>query len=308
MANAIPLLGGTDASGGYLIRDEFGAPLQNLINRQSAALDLSQVQQINSDREVWPVYAGRPTAAFVAEGAAKGVTGAEFTQLAVDVKKIATIVLYTEEVLADAASDPQVLVNADVSAAFSDLIDAHIIGYQAGTSISTNFNNSLRQTTQTVEFVQANKDALASAISSAIGTVESNGYNPNGIILPFDAKQHLRDARDATYTTMPLYTPGFAREPEEIYGLRLRYSTNLPTLGGTAAAGRVVGIVGDFTGSLAVMRKGLTMRASDQATVDVSGTLHHLWQQNKTAALWEMRMGYTIHDRDKRFVAIINAT
>jgi hypothetical protein len=59
---------------------------------------------------------------------------------------------------------------------------------------------------------------------------------------------------------------------------------------------------------MAVIRKGLTMRSSDQATVDVSGTLHHLWQQNKTAALWEMRMGYTIHDRDRRFVAIINAS
>jgi hypothetical protein len=75
------------------------------------------------------VYAGRPTAAFVAEGAAKGVTGAEFTQLAVDVKKMATIVLYTEEVLEDAQYDPQVLVNADVGAAFTDLIDAHILGY-----------------------------------------------------------------------------------------------------------------------------------------------------------------------------------
>lgn len=307
MANAIPMLGGTDASGGYLIRDEFGAPLQNLINRQSAALSLSQVQQINSDREVWPVYAGRPTAAFVNEAAAKQVTGAEFTQLSVDVKKIATIVLYTEELLADAQSDPQVLVNADVAAAFTDLIDAHMLGYQAGTSITTSFNNSLRQTTQTVEFVQANKDALATAISAAIATVEGNGYTPNGIILPFDAKQHMRDARDASFTSQPLYTPGFAREPNELYGLQLRYSTNLPTLAGTAGAGRVVGIVGDFAGSIAVIRNGLTMRASNQATVDVSGTLHHLWQQNKTAALWEMRMGYTIHDRDKRFVAILNA-
>jgi HK97 family phage major capsid protein len=307
MANAIPMLGGTDASGGYLIRDEFGTPLLNQVNRQAAALSLSQVQQINTDREVWPVYAGRPTAAFVNEAAAKNVTGAEFTQLTVDIKKIATIVMYTEELLADAVSDPQVLVNADVASAFSDLIDAHMLGYAAGSSITTSFNNSLRQTTQTVEYVQASPDGLAKAISSAIGTVEGNGYSPNGIILPFDAKQSLRDARDASFTSQPLYTPGFVREPNELYGLQLRYSTNLPTLAGAAAAGRVVGIVGDFTGSMAVMRTGLTMRASNQATVDVSGTLHHLWQQNKTAALWEMRIGYTIHDRDKRFVAILNA-
>lgn len=308
MANAIPLLGGTDASGGYLIRDEFGAPLQNAINRQAAALSLSNVTQITTDREVFPVYAGRPTAAFVAEGAAKGVTGAEFTQLSVDIKKIATIVMYTEELLADAVYDPQVLVNADVSAAFADLIDAHMLGYQNGTSITTSFNAALKSTTQTVEYAQASPDGLAKAISSAIATVEGNGYNPNGIILPFDAKQNLRDARDPVYTASPIYTPGFNREPDSLYGLGLRYSTNLPTLAGSAAAGRVVGIVGDFTGSLAVMRTGLTMRATNQATVDVSGTLHHLWQQNKTAALWEMRMGYAIHDISRRFVAIVNAS
>jgi hypothetical protein len=46
---------------------------------------------------------------------------------------------------------------------------------------------------------------------------------------------------------------------------------------------------------------------SDQATVDVSGTLHHLWQQNKVALRWEMRLGFNTHDINRAFALILNA-
>lgn len=307
MANAIPLLEGTDASGGYLVRDTYGQTLQNTIQRESAALSLSRVDRVPGKRQRYTVYAGRPTAAFVAEGAAKGVTGAEFTELVVNVKKIATNVLYTEEILEDAVEDPTVLVSADVEAAFADLIDAHILGYQAGTSITTSFDAALRTTTQTVEYDQTKADGLPLAISAAIATIESNGGRPNGVILNPDARAVLRDARSSFDTTKPVFTDGFGREPDNLYGLGMRYSTNLPALKGTAAVGRVVGLVGDFTHAVAVLRKDITVRSTDQATIDVSGTLHHLWQQNKTAFQWEQRIGFNAHDINRMFVAILNA-
>lgn len=307
MANAIPLLEGTDASGGYLVRDSYGETLQNTIAREAAVLGLSRVDRVPGKRQKYTIYAGRPTAGFVGEGGAKGVTGAEFAELVVNVKKIATIVLYTTELLEDAQEDPRVLVNADVEAAFSDLIDAHALGYSAGTAIVGQFDAELTATTQTVEFVQANQDALARAVSSAMGTIEGNGGRPDGILLPTDARGHLRDARQAGEATAPIYTDGFGREPDGLYALPIRYTTNLPTLGGAAAAGRVVGLVGDFSHAVFAMRKDITIRTSDQATVDVSGTLHHLWQQNKVAVQWEMRIGFQVHDLNRMFVAILNA-
>jgi len=87
----------------------------------------------------------------------------------------------------------------------------------------------------------------------------------------------------------------------------ISYSTNLPALKGAAAGGRVVGIVGDFTHAVFAVRKDITVKFSTDATVDVSGTLHHLWQQNKVAALWEQRIGFVAHDLDRMFVAVINA-
>jgi HK97 family phage major capsid protein len=307
MANQIPLLEGTSTSGGTLITPaSYGQTLVNGLLRESTALALSRVNRVNTNKELFSVYAGRPTAAFVAEGAAKAVTGAEYTELAVNVKKMATIVMYTQELLDDARQDPSVLINNDVGQAFNYLIDAHILGYSAGSQITTSFDAAIRASTTTVEYDQT-KD-LALAVSAAMGKVETNGYKPNGAILPYDARQVLRDAR-GTNTGMPIFLGGFgSREPDNLHGLQLAWSTNLPTISGTAAAGRVVGIVGDFQQGIAAIRQDLTVDFSDQATVDVSGTLHHLWQQNKTAARWEMRMGYNIHDVNNAFCLILNAT
>lgn len=306
MANAIPLLEGTEASGGYLVEDALGPMLVNGVARESAVMALSNVQRINTNRERFPIYAGRPTAAFVAEGAAKAATGAEYSELAVDVKKIATIVMYTQELLDDARLDPRILVNADVNAAFTDLIDAHALGRTSAGQIVGQFNSELTETTQTQELVTTGA-GLASAVSAAMNTIESNGYNPNGVILARDGRAHLRDARKAVETTDAVYTQGFTREPDTLYGLPITYSTNLQLIATAPAAGRVVGLVGDFSHNYFVIRNDITVAASDQATIDVAATLHHLWQQNKVAVRWEMRIGMVAHDLNKAFVAIINA-
>jgi HK97 family phage major capsid protein len=308
MANAIPLLSGTNASGGFLVPDEIvqGA-FQRGIDRQSAVAALAQVRRVGGKTVKFTEYVGRPAAAFVAEAAAKAATGAEYAQVTVDVKKIAAIVMYTEELLADAQDDPTVLINQDVRAAFADLIDSHALGRNAAGTIVSQFNSELSETTQTVELGTAG-DALAVAISSAMGTIEANGYTPNGIILANDGRTHLRNARGpGDNAATPLYTMGFNREPDSLYGVPVQYTTNLQTFAGAAAAGRVVGIVGDFSHALLAVRNDIQLSFSDQATIDVAGTEHRLWQENKVAARWEARVGFVAHDLSRAFVAITNA-
>lgn len=305
MANAIPLLEGTDASGGYLVRDTYGVTLQNRILRLQATGAVN-FQRVPGKRQRYTIYAGRPTAAFVAEGAAKGVTGAEFTELVVNVKKIATIVLYTDEMLEDAQEDPTILVNADVEAAFADLIDAHVLGEAAGTNIATSFDAALRSTTNTVEIGNTAGDRLRIAISAAMGKLEEAGYTPTDVLLPTDVRQAIRDARAAVETTAPVYGPaGSSLDP--FYGLTDRYSSNLSKWAAAPAAGKVKGFVVDRAHLVGAMRSDITVKRTDQATVDVSGTLHHLWQQNKTAFLWEMRVGFNVHDINNTVVALLDA-
>jgi HK97 family phage major capsid protein len=306
MANQIPLLEGTSTSGGTLIVPaSYGTTLVNAVLRESAGLSLSRTQRVATNKTLFSVYAGRPVAAFVAEAAPKQATGAEYTELAINVKKLATVVMYTEELLDDAREDPSILINTDVSAAFSYLIDAHIVGWSAGVIQATSFDSRLENCTTVVEFDQT-KD-LGIALSAAMAKVEAAGYTPNGAILPYDARQNMRDAR-AVNTGQPLYGNWDQAIRGDLFGLPIRYSSNLPLLAGTAAAGRTVGIVGDFNQAIAAIRQDLTVAYSDQATVDVGGTLHNLWQQNKRAARWEMRMGFNIHDTNNAFCLIRNAS
>jgi len=310
MANNIPLLEGTNTSGGYLVPDNIGQTLVNTIQREGAVPQLARVDRLVGKRTNYPVYAGRPTAAFVAEGADKAATGAEYSQTVLNVKKIASTVIYTEELLEDAREDPRVLVSADVEAAFANLIDAHGLGWQSGSAITTSFDSSLSATTQTVEYDQTKADGLALAVSSAMQQIESNGGKPNGLILASDARATFRNARQSTTglgVAQPVFTSGFEREPDSLYGLQISYSSNLATVAGTAAAGRVIGIVGDFSHAILGIRRDITVRTSDQATVNVSGTDHRLWQENKVAALWEMRVGFVAHDVNRMFSAIVNA-
>lgn len=307
MSNAIPLLEGTNASGGYYVPDTY---VQNAfvrgIDRQSAVAALARIRQVSGKREQYTEYVGRPTAAFVAEGADKAATGAEYAQVTLDIKKIASIVMYTEELIEDATVDPTILVNQDVRAAFADLIDSHALGMSHSGTVSTQFNSSLTSTSTTVEYDATKPDNIATAISSAMATIQGNGYTPSGVILANDAPAVLRAARDTL--GRPLFTSGFDAAPTDLYGLGLRISTNLRPFSATAGAGKVVGIVGDFNQCLLGVRNDIRVKFSDQATVNVSGTDHRLWQQNKVASLWETRVGFVAHDLNRAFVAIIDAS
>jgi predicted phage gp36 major capsid-like protein len=311
MANQVPLGTLTSAAGGALVAPDFVTePLLQKINRRTSVLSLpSTVRQTNTQRTTYPIYMGRPTAGFVGEGSAKGVTGAEFGTLNVNVKKIATIVLYDDELIQDAFTDPTVLVNDDVAAAFEELIDQHALGMAAGSAIVGQFDAELTGTTNTTADLATTTDGLAVAVSSAMNLIESNGYDPNGIAMAFDLKQHMRDARGpGDNATVNPYTgqQGALGQPgESLYGMPIAWTTALDAL--PAGAGKIAAVVGDWSNAIFVIREDIKVSISHEATVDVSATLHHLWQQNKTAVRWEMRIGFNAHDLNRAFAIIPNA-
>ena len=305
MANNTPLNIGTDAAGGYLFEEQYGDVFIDGIARESAVAQLATVRRLSSKREKYAVYSGRPTVAFVDESAEKTATGAEFGQVTLDVKKLAAIVIYSEELLEDAAHDPRLLINDDMIGAFAAKIDAHALGYENGSAITGSFNSELGETSQTTE-LGTGGDAFATSLSAAIDTIESNGYRATGAAVARDVKKHLRDARQTVETAQAVYTPGFEREPDSLYGVPLTYTTNLDAF--NAGAGKKAAVVGDFSHAVLGIRKDLTARVSTEATVTVGGTPRNLWQRNEVAVLWEMRVGFAAHDLNRAFVAITNAS
>ena len=321
MANQKPI-SSTNAAGGYLIQPEYQMTLLSRVARENAVFSMADTVQVNTNQVVWPVYLGRPTAGFVAEAATKPTTGAEFGTLTANLKKIATNVRYTTEILEDAKQNPQLLIGPDVVAAINDLAEYHALGTHVGAAnttatYTTSFDAALQNTTTTVE-LGTGEDALADAISSAMATLEGNGYVDNlSVLTGYRTKQHLRDARDGQ--GLPLYYESLTGSGDvpRVMGLPIRFSTNVSktdagtynpftpdaTIGGAGSPPATVAIVGDFRNAKAVLRSDISVQTFREATID--GV--NLAETNQIAVQYETRIGFQVYDLNNAFVRIINA-
>ena len=227
-----------------------------------------------------------------------------------NVKKFASIVLFTDEMIEDVqGGDLNVLVDSGVRQAINDVIDAHAIGIDSGVPITSVFDVPLSQTTQSVEYDQTKADGLQLAVSKAMGILEGHGYgnaSQMGVLLGFGFAQALRDARSSFDTTLAIYGPGTGRDP--LYGLQSFASTNLNNYSDAPAATNTLGYVVYRPNLHVRVRKDVTLSTSTEATVNDGTADRKLFQENLTAIRYETRLGFMIHDAARAVVAIKNAT
>lgn len=295
MANQIPLSGLSDAAGGILLPEEQGGMLTAGVLQLSGAFSVAgDARATGSRRTSFTIWNGAPTASMVGEGGTKPVTGAEFAGGTLNVKKAASIVLFTDEQIEDVqGGDLNVLVDSGVREAIADVLDANAIGMDSGAAFggSIRFDSELVGTTSTVAVGTA-QDGLQKAVSAAMGTLEQNGYSDFGALLGSDVQRYIRDARGGTAETA-LYGGAVA---DPFYGIPRSYSTNLRTL----AAGGTVGFVVARNNLHVRIRKDVTLSRSNEATV--GGT--SLWQNDLTGVRYVTRVGFWIHDKNRAVVAI----
>ena len=308
MANQIPLRESPLTAGGYLLPVEQGDILTNGILQEAGAIALAGDRRATSSfKSQFGIWLGTPTAGAVGEGAAKPATGAEFGQTVMDVKKFASIVLFTDEMLEDVqGGDLNVLVDSGVRGAINDVIDANAIGKDSGVDITGVFNSMLRTTTATVEYNAAAPDALQLAVSAAMGILEGNGYGNQanmGVLTGFGFQRSIRDARSTVDTSQMVYGPG--RDP--LYGLNSFVSTNLNNLADTAGATKVLGFVAHRPNIHVRVRKDVTVSTSTEATVNDGTTDRKLFQEDLTAVRYETRLAFMVHDINRAVVKIIDA-
>ena len=311
MANQIPFSGSSDAAGGILLQEEQGEILVNgILNESAAFMAAGDVRATSSHRTDFPIWLGEPTAGFVGEAGTKAVTGAEFGAGTLSIKKIASIVLFTDEQIEDVQNgDLDVLVDSGVRKGISKVIDQHAIGRNNGNAVTGSFDTELCDTSSVVE-LGTGQDALATAVSAAMGTLEDNGYTDHSdyaVILASDARRHIRDARmlgggTATSTGEGLYTP----TSDPLYGVESYYSSNLDRFGNAATADAVVGLVVNKPNLHVRIKKAVEVSASTQATVHDGTQLRNLWQDNLTGLRYETRVGFFVHDLNDAVVAITN--
>jgi hypothetical protein len=309
MANQIPLAESPLNAGGYILPWEQGGILVNGILAEAGAIALAGDKRATATYKTqFGIWLGQPTAGPVGEGAVKPATGAEFGQSFMYVKKFASIVLFTDEMLDDVQNgDLNVLVDSNVRLALSQSIDANAIGKNVGVNITGVFDSMLRSTTATVEYDQTKPDGLQLAMSKAMGVLEGNGYGDPGqmgALLGFGFSQVLRDARSTLDPSMPIYGQG--RDP--LYGVSSFVTTNLNKTTDAPAATDILGFVVHRPNLHVRIRRDVTVTTSSEATVNDGVADRKLFQENLTAVRYETRLGFYIHDINRAVVAIVNAT
>lgn len=309
MANQTPLSGLSDAAGGIILPEAQGALLTNGILQQAGAFAVAgDARTTGSRREAFAIWNGTPTAEFVGEGGTKPVTGAEFGGGTLNIKKVASIITFTDEMLEDVQNgDLNVLVDSGIRDAIADVVDANALGKDSGTNITGAFDSELTSTTSTVELDGNKQDGLALAVSAAMGTLEANGYRDLAVVHSADLARHLRDARQtgggtasATAQAQGLYTPN----TDPLYGLPRAASTNLNTLSESAGSNKVVAVVVSRPNLHVRIRHDVRVKPSNEATV--GGT--SLYQNDLTALRYVTRLGFWVHDLNRAAVAITNVS
>jgi hypothetical protein len=305
VANNTPLSGLSDAAGGIILPEAQGDLLTNGVLNEGGAISIAGDRRATSSRrEAFAIWNGTPTAEFVGEGGTKPVTGAEFGGGTLNIKKIATIVTFTDEMLEDVQNgDLNVLVDSGIRTAIRQLIDAHVVGRSGGSDVSSSFDSTLRDTTQSVEAAVDNRDGIQLAVSAAMGSLEANGYGDLGIVIPADAPRVVRDAR--TGGTVEALYQQLGADP--FYGLPRAISSNLDgltTTAGTAGGNNVVAYVVSRPNLHVRIRKDVTVTPSREATV--GGT--SLYQNDLTALRYVTRLGFWVHDINRSVVKIENAS
>lgn len=308
MANQTPLSGLSDAAGGVLLTPEQGAILTNGLLQQAGAFALAgDARTTSSRKETFAIWKGTPTAEIVGEGGTKPVTGGEFGAGTLNIKKIASIVTFTDEMLEDVASgDLNVLVDSGIQQAIADVADANAVGKDSGTNISGAFDSELTATTGTIE-LGSGGDALALAVSGAMGSLEANGYSDLAILHSADVARHIRDARvtpgGGTLGTVA-GNQGLYQSIDPFYGLPRFVSTNLNGISETAGANKVVAVVASRPNVHVRIRHDVRVKPSNEASV--GGT--SLYQNDLTAFRYVYRAGFWVHDLDRAVVAITNGS
>lgn len=312
MANNTPLSGLSDAAGGILLPEAQGALLTKGVLQSAGAFALAGDARTTSARkEAFTIWNGTPTAEVVGEGGTKPVTGGEFGGGTLNIKKIASIVTFTDEMLEDVVNgDFNVLIDSGVRDAISDVADAHAVGKDSGTNISGTFDSELTATTQTVEWDADAQDGLQLAVSAAMGSLEANGYGNYGnlgILVHPSYARVVRDARATGGGTAPATAQAmglYGQQNDPFYGLPIYTSSNLNTLAEAGGSNKVIAVLAHRPNIHARIRHDVRVKVSNEASV--GGT--SLYQNDLTGFRYVWRGGMWVHDLDRAVVAITNGS
>jgi HK97 family phage major capsid protein len=234
------------------------------------------------------------TASYVGEGAKKPVTEPSFDSIQMSAKKLAGIVLITEEARNWSLPNIDAYIRDDLRAAMAQATDLNAyFGTGAGNSPTGILNiagvpdldaqhyfaNPLRPTITEIDTWAS--DMVLSLTSHNIGS------SPTAWkwLMNYRTLEYLKNLRVGDDTGVYAY-PELRLPVPTWKGFGILVTNQVPINGGASADETIIALI-DFRHVLYGEEEGIVVKTSTEATVDVNGTLVHLWQQNMYGILME---------------------
>lgn len=245
----------------------------------------------------------------VAEGNQKPVKRGTNAQVTVDVLKLAEMLAFTDEEVADALLDPEAFMRDGVLAGFAQRLSSVGLGWDAGETYASSSTKSIRSVvTQSVDLDVTHADGLKRSIAAAKAVVRSKFYSPDGVCLATDLETVIENSRssiDEVVVAYPNGTRDVAPGIQVVFDGNLHNAYTDGDLDTLDTAGSVVGVVGAWGAYGAKLRNALTSRPATGAVLgNTVEDVHFAGQYNEVFTVWEMRAGLGVIDPDA-FCAIV---
>ena len=232
------LVEGTDASGGYLVPDEWDARLIEALDAENVVRKLGTAIQTSGERKI-NVAASKPAASWIEEGGELVFSDATFSQVILDAYKLSVAVKVSEELLADNAYDLEgFLIRAFGRAIANAEEEAFIVG--DGSSKPTGLLHATLG--GQIGVTTSGNSITADEVLDLIYKLK-RPYRANAAFLTADSTlAAIRKLKDSTgtYLWQPALTAG---EPDRLLGYPVYTSQFVPAV----AAGQSVMAFGDFS-------------------------------------------------------------
>lgn len=234
---------------------------------------------------------GDPTASFVLEAAEKPVSRPTVGNKPMSPFKIAVIEPFSNEFRRDLPGLYRALVNRLPGAIAKTFDNAALHGIGAPTG---DFDTLAASPTQAV----GGAGTVYSDLLTALGTVASaTDADASGWVISPGLETILLSELDGN--DRPLFAPFGGAPSGRVTGTLLgRDVIRSKRALDTTTTPDTVGIVGDWTQAYWGQVEAITIRVSDQATLNDNGTLIHLWQRNMFAVLAECEVGFRVRTDD----------
>lgn len=235
-----------------------------------------------------PVITSDPSAAWVAETAAKPVSNPGLSTKLMQAYKLAVIVPFSDEFRRDAAALYDALV-ARLPLALAQKFDQTVVG--AVEKPGENFDSFALCTTASL--VAAGSHTAYKGLVAAYTDIAEHGGALNGFAISPAGMGLLLGATDST--GRPVFTASAADGGvNRILGAQTVESRGIYKSGtaGTGGSPAIVGVAGDWSQAMYGTVEGVQIRFADQTGLTINSNQVNLWEHNMFAVRAEIELGF----------------